>query len=232
VARIDPAKVIVLGDNQYDVGALAAYRASYDVTWGAFLDRTLPVPGNHEYGTTHARGYRRYFDVTGRTYRAANVGSWRVYLLDSNCGEIDCAAERAWLRADLEAHPVACSAIALHHPRYSSGREHGSTGSMSRFWRIAFHHGADLALAGHEHNYERFAPMDWRGRQVSAGLTSFVVGTGGRSTYGKGASVPGSQYFLAGRFGVLLLTLGDGEFAWRFKTTGGGVRDAGSADCH
>ena len=74
--------------------------------------------------------------------------------------------------------------------------------------------------------------MDWRGRQVSEGITSFVVGTGGRSKYGQGTPVPGSRYFLAGRFGVLRLTLGDGEFSWGFKAIGGGVRDAGTAVCH
>ena len=230
--RIGPKRVIVLGDNQYDDGALASYRRSYDASWGRFKGRTLPVPGNHEYLTSNAQGYLDYFGITGPAYRAANVGTWRVYLLDSNCDRIDCAAEKAWLRRDLAAHPVACSAIAMHHPRYSSGKEHGSTVAMAGLWTVAFNHGVDLALAGHEHNYERFAPMDGRGHQVSEGITSFVVGTGGKSKYAKGARVPGSRYFRNDRFGVLALNLGDGEFAWRFKMIGGGVRDAGSASCH
>ena len=43
---------------------------------------------------------------------------------------------------------------------------------MAALWR-ALAARADVVLAGHDHHYERFAPID--------GIRSFVVGTGGRS---------------------------------------------------
>jgi hypothetical protein len=46
-----PAAVLLLGDNQYRDGALWRYRAAYDRTWGRFIRRTDPTPGNHEYKT-------------------------------------------------------------------------------------------------------------------------------------------------------------------------------------
>jgi len=56
--------VLVLGDGQYEAGDYEAYRKYYGPTWGRFLVRTFPVPGNHEYtddpGST-PNGYFRYF---------------------------------------------------------------------------------------------------------------------------------------------------------------------------
>jgi len=229
--QVDPRWVIALGDLQYPTGRLADFQASYDVSWGALKARTKPVPGNHEYYTAGAKGYYSYFGRRPPGYSATDIGSWRVYLLNSNCDRIDCARERAWLRADLETHPHACSAIVMHHPRYSSGAEHGSNPAMAGFWRIADDHGVDLALAGHDHDYERFHRMDAYGHRTSTGIVGFVSGTGGKSLYGLGTRVPGSAYFQSSRFGVLVLWLGDGGFAWRYRTVDGVVRDAGDASC-
>jgi hypothetical protein len=123
----------------------------------------------------------------------------------------------------------------MHHPRYSSGAEHGSQAAMAPFWQIAIDHHVDLALAGHEHDFERFARMDATGHPSSTGLISFVVGTGGKSLYPLRARLPGSAYYENTQFGVLELWLGDSGFAWEFRTVGasptGVVRDSGSASC-
>ena len=43
-------------------GSPAEFRDCYDPTWGRVKDRTeLPVPGNHDYDTPNAAGYRDYF---------------------------------------------------------------------------------------------------------------------------------------------------------------------------
>jgi len=228
---INPRWVLALGDLQYDEGRLADFNASYAGSWGALKARTLPLPGNHEYRTAGARGYYSYFDRTSPGYYARDLGSWRVYLLNSNCSNIDCAVEQDWLRRDLAAHPHRCSAIAMHHPRYSSGDEHGSDPSMASFWRIARRHHVDLALAGHDHDYERFLRMDADGHRDAAGLVSFVSGTGGKSLYRLGTRAPGSAYFQSTDFGLLTLWLGDGGFAWKYRTISGDVRDAGDASC-
>jgi hypothetical protein len=229
-AKLKPKRVIAVGDLQYENGELDNFRSSYDESWGALKRITRPVPGNHEYHTPGATGYYEYFGLTAPGYRAVNVGTWRIYLLNSLCAEIDCAAQRDWLRDDLNANPKTCSAIAMHFPRYSSG-EHGSNAAMAGFWRIAYRHGVDVALAGHDHDYERFAAMNGNGKLRKNGLRSFVVGTGGKSLYSKASSAKGSQYFRADKFGVLVMTLGDGAYSWRFRALGGTVRDAGNAHC-
>jgi len=231
-AKVGPDAVLALGDTQYERGAFKAYQHSYDASWGALKDLTYAVPGNHEYGTAGAKGFYRYFGIGSPGYRVATLGAWRVYLLNSNCDAIDCAAERSWLESDLAAHPVTCSAIAMHFPRYSSG-QHGSDPGLKGFWRIARRHGVDLALAGHDHDYERFAPMDAAGHVDKArGIVSFVAGTGGRSLYSRDSHPRGSRYFANDRFGVLVLTLADTRMSWEFRAVGGGVRDAGSRACH
>ncbi|HEY3264368.1 MAG TPA: metallophosphoesterase [Actinomycetota bacterium] len=58
------ARVLALGDNQYDVGAYSAYISFYDPWWGRVKRRTSPVPGNHEYDqdpSATPTGYFRYF---------------------------------------------------------------------------------------------------------------------------------------------------------------------------
>jgi hypothetical protein len=56
--------VLALGDNQYSTGDADAFARFYGGTWGAFKDRTYPVPGNHEYAQDARAtpdGYFRYF---------------------------------------------------------------------------------------------------------------------------------------------------------------------------
>ena len=232
-ADLSPGVVLGLGDLQYESGSLAAFRNAYDPTWGRLLGRTLPVPGNHEYRTAGATGYYTYFadrQPGAPGWYARNVGTWRAYLLNSNCDKVDCAAQAQWLAADLDAHPRRCSLVVTHHPRWSSG-EHGSNAFVSRFYRIAYNHHVDVMLSGHDHHYERFVPKRPDGTRSARGVVQFVSGTGGKSFYPANDVVAGSAYRLAKRFGVLSLSLRSGSYAWAWKGIGGATRDAGSRDC-
>ncbi|MEZ5095162.1 MAG: hypothetical protein R2731_02995 [Nocardioides sp.] len=159
------------------------------------------------------------------------AGAWRLYLLNSNCDQVDCDAEVSWLTQDLAQHPARCSALVMHYPRFSSG-EHGSDVGMTRFWAPAYAAHVDLALAGHDHTYERFEALTPAGAAAPGrGLVSFVVGTGGRSLYDLRTRVPGSAYAQNTRFGVLQLTLRGGGFDWAYHAVGGAVLDSGSQRC-
>jgi hypothetical protein len=54
-------RFLVLGDVQYEYGRYRDFLDNYDRYFGRLMDITEPVPGNHEYGTTDAAGYFRYF---------------------------------------------------------------------------------------------------------------------------------------------------------------------------
>ena len=234
------AAVLALGDLQYEEGALPAFTESYGRSWGRVKSITRPAPGNHEYETTGASGYYEYFGASAhgshRGYYSFGLAGWHVLALNANCDEIGgCDArspEATWLRADLAAHPARCTLAYWHQPRFSSGT-HGSDPTYDAFWRALVAAHADVVLAGHDHDYERFAPQDADGRADPArGIREFVVGTGGRELRPFASVQPNSRVRSASTLGVLELTLGAGAYAWRFRPAVGSFADSGSAPCH
>src|SRR5206468_10877660 len=118
-------------------------------------------------------------------YYSYELGAWHIVVINSNCAQVGgCQAgspQERWLRADLAAHPAACTLAYWHHPRFSSGSNHGSSSALQPIWQALYDANADVVLSGHEHNYERFAPQDPAGRaDAGRGIREFVVGTGGK----------------------------------------------------
>ena len=236
-----PTAVLALGDLQYHEGTLAAFQQSYAPTWGRVKAITHPAVGNHEYSTRAAVGYYRYFGAAAgdptKGYYSYDIGAWHLIVLNSNCEQVGgCQAgspQEQWLRADLAAHPTACTLAYWHHPRFSSG-PHGSDPAYDAFWQGLYQGGAEIVLNGHDHDYERFAPQDPYGRADPAhGLREFVVGTGGRSHYRFTTVLPHSEVRNDDTFGVLTLTLHADSYDWRFipeadKT----FTDLGRGACH
>jgi hypothetical protein len=242
IRAIDPYAVLALGDEQYDHGRLRAFRNSYDRSWGHERARTLPVPGNHEYeGTSNAHGYFQYFGrhagPNPHGWYSVTKGSWRLIALNSNCFDVGCApgsTQYVWLRHLLMTHPSACTLAFMHHPLISSG-PHGDDEAHARpLWKLLFRHGVDVALVGHDHIYERFAPVDPSGtKNKRYGIREFIVGTGGAMHYGITGVHRYSQVHNTNAFGVLQLTLRSGAYDWRFRPAAGATfSDHGSARCH
>jgi hypothetical protein len=104
---------------------------------------------------------------------------------------------------------------------------------MGELYGILFDAGADVVLAGHDHHYERLAPLDPFGRVDEArGIRNFVVGTGGSRLYPTGFPVTGSEVREEDTHGVLELRLGAASFGWRFHGAAGPAADSGSGQCH
>ena len=237
IRQLAPTAVAALGDNQYEQGALSDYMASFHPTWGAFKSLIRPVPGNHEYYMPGAAGYYSYFggaagDPT-QGYYSYDLGSWHVLALNSNCGFVACdigSAQEQWVRADLAAHPNVCTLAYWHHPVFGSG---GGSGRMSQIWQTLSESKVDVVLTGHNHNYERFAAQDGRGRpDVVRGIRQFVVGTGGADLTPQLGVAPNSEVRDSSSFGVLLLRLEPGAYEWRFHSENTGFGDAGRDVCH
>ncbi len=235
-----PGTVFVAGDGAYDDGSAAQYASCYGPSWGAFRDRTRPVPGNHDYRTDGAAGYLAYWGTqarpSGTTWYSFDVGTWHVIMLDSNCDHVGgCGPESAegrWLATDLAASPAQCTLAIFHHPRWSSG-EHGDDRAMDAFWKPLYAAGVDLIVNGHDHDYERFAPLDPSGAEDrKRGIREFVVGTGGGILRQFAATAAHSEFRLAGTYGVIELVLRPASYAWAFDPASGDVADSGSALCH
>ena len=237
------AAFLPLGDNQYEDGTLAKYRASYEPTFGRLKPITRPTAGNHEYLNPGAAGHFDYFGSQagerGKGWYSYDLGRWHLIALNSICGKVGgCGPDSPqgrWLKADLAAHRNSCTLAYLHHPRFSSGH-HGSTTALQPLWRTLYDAGAEILLSGHDHVYERFAPQDAAGNSDPArGIRQFVVGTGGKNHYAfaNPSGIANSEARDAATYGVLELALGDNAYRWRFVPSSGGTfTDSGSGTCH
>jgi alkaline phosphatase len=158
-----------------------------------------------------------------------------VIALNSNCEVVACgpqSEQMRWLRADLAAYRGRCTLAYWHHPRYSSGF-HGSDARTAPFWRALHQAGAELVLAGHDHDYERFAPQDARGGRDVTGIRSFVVGTGGKDfTELRSPRAPHSEFARDDMHGVLILRLYLDAYSWRYVGLDGRTVDYGRDSCH
>ena len=237
----DVDAVLTLGDNQYPDGTLAQFQSGYDPTWGRYLAKTYPAPGNHDYHVAGAAGYFDYFGAIAgdrsRGYYSFNLGAWHLIALNSNCDVVGgCGAgspQYEWLRADLAADGSACTLAYWHHPRFTSGATHTGTTSVDPFWQLLYADHADLVLNGHTHHYERFAPQTPAGVPDAGGVREFIAGTGGNSTTAiTSPRSANSEQAFTGVFGVLKLTLHAASYDWRFAPEAGmAASDAGSAAC-
>ena len=236
-----PGTVFAAGDLAYPDGTKENFEC-YDKTWGRAKSRTRPAAGNHEF---HSSGAAYYFDYFGPVagdpkngYYSYELGTWHIIVLNSECKEVDgCEAgsrQEKWLRADLVAHPVACTLAYWHKPLFSSGGAHGNDLEIKPLWQALYEANADVVLNGHDHDYERFAPQTPDAAADSArGIREFVVGTGGKSHRPFGVTKANSEVRNADAFGVLKLTLKPKGYDWQFiPEAGKSFTDSGSGTCH
>jgi ketosteroid isomerase-like protein len=223
--------VFTAGDNAYVDGSYTEYINCYDPTWGRHKSRTKPSPGNHEYLTSGAAGYFQYFNNIP-SYYAYDLGTWRIYSLNSEIDVSLSSAQIAWLSNDLAANPRQCVVAYWHKPRWSSGTNHGDSMSTQAIWQLLYDAGAELVVNGHEHHYERFSEMNASGTAVLQGLREIVVGTGGAPLYPFGTPKSASQVRNNTTYGVLKLTLHSTSYDWQFVPIAGSTfTDSGSDDC-
>jgi hypothetical protein len=236
-----PGTVMAVGDLAYPDGSKENF-VCYDKTWGRVKSRTRPAAGNHEF---HSAGGTPYFDYFGPAAGAPKTGyysyelaTWHIVVLNSECQDVGgCEAgspQEKWLRADLAAHPAACTLAYWHKPLFSSGSAHGNDLTVKPFFQALYDANAELVITGHDHDYERFAPQTPDGTADPArGIREFVVGTGGKNHRPFGEPKPNSELRDATAFGVLKLTLKPGGYDWQFIPEAGKTfTDSGSGKCH
>jgi hypothetical protein len=233
--------VFTLGDNSFDSGTTADFTGCYARTWGAFVTRTRPAPGNHDYLTAGAGPYFSYFGaragVKGKGYYSYNLAnSWHVVVLNSMCSQVGgCGSgspQERWLRADLATVKGRHILAMWHEASFSSG-SHGNNSAFGAFWADLYAAHADVILNGNDSDYERFGLQSPSGHGSSAGIREFVVGTGGATSRSLGSVKPNSQVRIGGAYGVLELTLGAHSYGWKFiPAAGSRGADSGSQATH
>ena len=241
-----PAQAITLGDNAYPGGSPRDFARCFAPTWGdstlVIMQNIRPALGNHDLLSDSA-SYYRFFGAragdAGKGYYSYDLGTWHVIvlnsaiMLESRFTDAERTAQEQWLGRDLALNRRLCTLAYWHHPRFSSGW-HGSDPRLKPLWQLLYDARVDLVLNGHDHDYERFLPQTPDGAaDSSSGITEIVVGTGGGELRSFRISpAPHSAFRLAGRFGVLKVILGAGEYRHAFIDASHQVWDAGSGRCH
>ncbi len=137
-----------------------------------------------------------------------------------------------WLKADLAAHSNPCTLAYFHRPYFSD--KGGTVAKVKQLFKALYEGGADVLLVGHQHIYERFAPMDPNANASANGIRQFIVGTGGKSQTALASPAPANaEVRNSGTFGVLKLTLGLLSYDFAFTPEAGKTfTDAGTTACH
>jgi hypothetical protein len=184
--------MIHTGDIAYDSGTLADFESKYFGMYAPILGSRpmFPSSGNHDYETADAAAFRQVFvlpenggDGGVERWYSYDWGNVHMVALDTeHTGPI----QAAWLEADLTANKLPWTIVYGHKPAHSSG-EHGDDGPVNQwFVPILKAHHVPLVLAGHDHHYERFNPID--------GTTYIVTGGGGRGVRELSGKQSGSAF--------------------------------------
>ena len=168
-------------------------------------------------------------------HRSLETGAWHVVSLNSFIAADRGSPQIEWLRKDLKDNRATCTLAYWHIPVFSSG-PHGSdvrtSAHMLEAWRVLYEFGADVVINGHDHDYERFAPQDPKGKADPRGVREFVVGTGGAGMYDFRQIRANSEVRSSRSYGVLKLVLSATDYNWDFVSGAGEpFQDRGTSTC-
>jgi 3',5'-cyclic AMP phosphodiesterase CpdA len=236
--RLD-GDILLAGDLAYPDGRLSEFKQCFEPDFGRFRPRMRAAPGNHDYvGSVTADGYFSFFgDRAGpnrKGFYAFKAGEWTVLMLNSNVSMTRTGNNEQynWIQTTLQTNPTRCSMAVLHHPYDSSGIN-GPSPWQRDMWELMYKLGLDVVVAGHDHLYERHAPMNHElRRDETRGIRLFVVGTGGAPLYNKVRTAANSEWFEQ-KWGLLRLKLDPALYEWQFlEYNTGNVLDRGLTICH
>ena len=165
--------LLTLGDNDYTENP-SAFRANWARSFGWASRKGIRVAGvlgNHDVRVQDGRYEHSTLQMPGRYYRR-KLGAVELFLLDSN--SVD-TAQTAWLRRSLARSTARWKLAVFHHPAYSCGNYRSHPEVVRRWVPLFERHRVRLALSGHDHNYQRFAPR--------RGVRYVVHGAGSRRSY-------------------------------------------------
>jgi hypothetical protein len=237
ISSLDPNLFLYLGD-VYDRGSLTEFYNWYgsgSTLFGQFRDITNPTIGNHEYLTDNGSAYFNYWNNIP-DYYSFNANGWHFISLNSNDYIVPTAVDSEqykWLQEDLATNKQPCTIAYYHHPLFNIGPE-GSTPAMTDIWKLLADNKVSIVLNGHDHDYQRWMPLDGAGEPSPTGVTEFVVGSSGhglqsftqtddRLAYSNNSNPTG--------FGVLQLQLNRNGANFSYRSIDKSVLDSGVIPC-
>jgi acid phosphatase type 7 len=206
-----PDFLLHTGDLVYPDGARERYEERFFAPYRALLSRVAfwPCLGNHDLDDSGiAAAYTEVFDVprNGPPGTPAEHNYWfdygncRFVVLDTEASEAtlrDCVAP--WLERTLQGPDLRWRFVAFHVPPYTGGKYAPNPVIQRTLVPALEAGGADLVFNGHDHNYQRTAPL--RGGELIApgdGVVYVITGAGGGQLYSP--EHPRPAYLAAGTF--------------------------------
>lgn len=161
--------LLLLGDNVYPDGAPERLDGTVFGPFSAVLDGPtdlLAVLGNHDVRDDHADAHAAALGMPDRWY-STDIDGVLIVALDST--RPDDPAQLAWLEATLGETTATWKLVILHHPPFSGGFHGSSIDVRDAFGPLFEAHEVDLVFAGHDHDYQRSAPINGVTYVVSGG---------------------------------------------------------------
>ncbi|MDR3575717.1 MAG: metallophosphoesterase [Anaerolineaceae bacterium] len=255
------ALVASAGDNeQENVPTLSDYQNYFAATYGVFVNQAIfrPVRGNHDVQDAgHGQAYADYFNAVTHFDQihiddglmnfnySYDLGAWHIIGIDQ-LGEALNRSSLTFLKSDLAKYNSAkCQLVYWHVPTYSSGFKHGDDPALIPLNTAEYNAGVDIQINGHDHDYQRFYPINPQGqRDNAAGITTFIAGIGGqdgdsgsKTSTAQPASAVYMDTFPGGSgshaIGVLMFTLHSSSADYTlYNANNTAVLDRGTVDCH
>ena len=217
-----PDRFLYLGD-VYENGTPAEFENNYRPSWGRIAKWTAPTPGNHEW-PLHAQGYDVYWKNVLKKpippYYKFTIAGWDILSLNSEVPHDGASPQVKWLRSKLSRRGT-CRLAFWHRPRYSEDQLTGDQVDVQPLWD-ALRGKAVIVLNGHDHDMQRYAPID--------GITEFVVARVAMVVTRSRRSTTGTCSRTT-RSTANKLTLKPGQARYRYVAVGGQTLDAGTIKC-
>jgi acid phosphatase type 7 len=223
IRRTRPDLFLYLGD-VYPSGTPDDFARNYAPTYGQLARRTAPTPGNHDWPEA-SEGYYPYWSTTKSkplpSFFALRAAGWEILALNSEAPHEADSAQLRWLRGRLR-RPSNCRIAFWHRPLISAGTSHGDQPDVAPLWQ-ALRGRARIVINGHEHDSQRFRPVD--------GITEFVAGAGGAGLYSLDHRDSRLAFGDADHYAALRLRLRPGVARHAFVTGDGRILDQGTVRC-
>ena len=187
-------------------------------------------------------------------YYSYELDGWQIIVLNSNlCADKKvrnrygngCTEQLQWLEMELaNIEEGSCTLAYFHHPAFTSGgKPEKEKRAMCPIFKKLYDHRVELALAGHEHSYERFRPLaivgpdgNLQAEERPDGVVQIVAGTGGKELRSFKKMDLGSEkrgFKKENAYGVLKVVLEPESYLFEFiAITGSDFRDTGGGKCH
>jgi 3',5'-cyclic AMP phosphodiesterase CpdA len=189
---LSPDLILHTGDVVYPKGEDRHYDRRFFEPYRKLIKEVpvFPVLGNHDVEKANGAAYLENFHPprnnpqdTGRYY-SFDWGNIHFVALNSELYYEDGGGspeeQKTWLELDLRETHRFWKIAFLHRPLYSSSN-HGSDEKIRKDLEPVFvRYKVDVVFSGHDHNYERTAPIE--------GVTYVVSGGGGKMLYRAGRS--------------------------------------------